>query len=409
MLQLQFDIRRINKLKELLLKIQQGEVEKSVQADFDKYFADISSVELLLILIELLNGDYGITVADVKNFSSLQPFLYGDQIELPNEHPIQIFKEENTAFQYILNQIGLLLETLEKREHQARIEELKDLSFRIGAFHNHFHRKEKLFFPILERYGNYSPTTRIIWHKDDRIRAFYKALKSQIVELPDANIALVRKTFDTFSKELKEMIFQEEALILPILQAEFSEEDWLAVAEESDAFGYALIERPKKKWRPKSLDSIKDTDESREKADNLVYGGGGYLTTEEAQFVLNNLPLEITFVDKTAIFRYFNETTKDASEMMLVRTPSSIGRNVANCHPPKSLRKVMTVIRDLKMGRRTSESMWFKKKDQYIHITYKAVFNDEGEFLGILEYVQDIQPFFELPCEVKTGLSKVED
>src|SRR5690606_37724615 len=120
-------------------------------------------------------------------------------------------------------------------------------------------------------------------------------------------------------------------------------EDWLAVAEESDAFGYALIERPKKKWRPKSLDSIKDTDESREKADNLVYGGGGYLTTEEAQLVLNNLPLEITFVDKTAIFRYFNETTKDASEMMLVRKPSSIGRNVANCHPPKSLKKVMTV------------------------------------------------------------------
>lgn len=68
----------------------------------------------------------------------------------------------------------------------------------------------------------------------------------------------------------------------------------------------------------------------------------------------------------------------------------------------------MTVIRDLKMGRRTSESMWFKKKDQYIHITYKAVYNDEGEFLGILEYVQDIQPFFELPSEVKIGLTRIK-
>ncbi|WP_430541103.1 PAS domain-containing protein [Sporosarcina thermotolerans] len=55
---------------------------------------------------------------------------------------------------------------------------------------------------------------------------------------------------------------------------------------------------------------------------------------------------------------------------------------MANCHPPKSLRKVMTVIRDLKTGIRTSESMWFKKKDQYIHLTYKAIFNKEGEFLG---------------------------
>ncbi len=104
------------------------------------------------------------------------------------------------------------------------------------------------------------------------------------------------------------------------------------------------------------------------------------------------------------MFKYFNEIT-EASEMMLVRTPISIGRNVANCHPPKSLMKVMTLIRDLKSGKRTSESMWFKKKDQYIHLTYKAIFNEEGEFLGVLEYVQDIQPFFELPSEVKLGLS----
>lgn len=68
-----------------------------------------------------------------------------------------------------------------------------------------------------------------------------------------------------------------------------------------------------------------------------------------------------------------------------------------------------TLIRDLKTGRRKSESMWFKKQDQYVYITYKPVFNDEGEFLGILEYVQNIQPFFELPSEVKMGLSEIED
>lgn len=62
----------------------------------------------------------------------------------------------------------------------------------------------------------------------------------------------------------------------------------------------------------------------------------------------------------------------------------------------------MALMRDLKTGRRASESMWFKKKGQYIHITYKAIYDDEGEFLGVLEYVQDIQPFLELPSEIKT-------
>lgn len=208
--------------------------------------------------------------------------------------------------------------------------------------------------------------------------------------------------YTAFEREFKEMIFQEETIIVPILQTIFSESDWLAVANESDAFGYAIIEAPEEKCVPTFEESRNDTPH----AENLVMGGGGHLTTEEAQLILNNLPLEITFVDKNDLFKYFNDIT-DASEMMLVRTPSSIGRNVANCHPPKSLMKVMTIIRDLKTGRRTSESMWFKMKGKYIHITYKSLFNDEGEFLGILEYVQDIQPFFELPSEVKMGLSEL--
>lgn len=166
------------------------------------------------------------------------------------------------------------------------------------------------------------------------------------------------------------MIFQEEAIIVPVLQSIFSEDDWLAIANESDPFGYAIIGAPVEKWMPKlaNVDKVvSDTPAAR----NVVLGGGGYLTTEEATLIFNNLPLEITFVDKNDLFKYFNEMT-EASEMMLVRTPISIGRNVANCHPPKSLKKVMTLIRDLKAGKRTSESMWFKKNDQYIHLSFRT-------------------------------------
>ncbi|MCF3943701.1 PAS domain-containing protein [Oceanobacillus alkalisoli] len=128
---------------------------------------------------------------------------------------------------------------------------------------------------------------------------------------------------------------------------------------------------------------------------------------KEADIILNNLPLEITFVDKNDIFKYFNEKV-EAADMMFVRTPSSIGRNVANCHPPKSLKKVMQLIRDLKTKKRTSETMWFKKEGNVIHITYKGVFDENGEYVGILEYVQDIQPFLDLPREVKKEVSKLE-
>lgn len=422
MLNVQFDIKRIHILKEILFRLRQNGASETIQADFNQYFQNVSAVDILLIQLELINGDYGITSEDVKNFSGIYHHLCDKAMNKKElypafhpDHPVQIFKEENTAFQVVLNQIKHLLESIEEDSHQIQkldhINELKNLIFCLGEFHNHYHRKEKLFFPILERYGYYAPV-RTVWKVDDQIRVLYQAVKKQSIQLENGNFTLFRKRFDIFEKRFKEMIFQEDEIILPILQSIFSEDDWFDIANESSAFGYAIIEGPQDKWIPKSKMIIEDIDENKDiekgvsdtpTTQHLVFGGGGYLTTEEAQQILNSLPLEITFVDKNDLFKYFNEIT-EVSEMMLVRTPISIGRNVANCHPPKSLKKVMTIIRDLKTGKRTSESMWFKKKDQYIHITYKAIFNKEKEFLGVLEYVQDIQPFFELPRKVKRGL-----
>nr|WP_255639773.1 PAS domain-containing protein [Aquibacillus saliphilus] len=174
---------------------------------------------------------------------------------------------------------------------------------------------------------------------------------------------------------------------------------------ESKAFGYAIDVPPEEDWIPECAFSPEDAEDKIDSADSKhLRFGGGYLTIKEANHILNNLPLEITFIDENGIFKYFNELVESA-EMMFIRTPTSIGRNVANCHPPKSLKKVMQVIRDLKSKKRSSETMWFKKKDQYIHITYKGLFTENGEYLGILEYVQDIQPFLDLPRDVKRELS----
>ena len=74
-----------------------------------------------------------------------------------------------------------------------------------------------------------------------------RLLKRQF-EQPEIDFTRVRKRYDAFEKEFKEMIYQEEAIILPILQSIFSEDDWLAIANESEAFGYAIIEAPEEKW-----------------------------------------------------------------------------------------------------------------------------------------------------------------
>lgn len=419
MVKAQYNFKLINILKDILHRLHDGDAAKSAREDFDQHFNDVSPVEILLIVQELKNGDHGITSQHVKELFNVYTQLYGHAINEWNNpetehpgHPVQIFLRENNVFLAVLNQINELLTLLEENEQSLQdvetLDRLKELMASLGQFYNHYNRKEKLFFPILERYRHYTPT-RMMWGDDDRIRNLYKGTKTMLERIDHIEFKYIRQTYDLFASKFKEMVFEEEAFLLPLIVSTFNDDDWLAVVKESDAYGYCFGE-PKEKWVPEQEIRVKEADETNEAKDSQAESlpfGGGFLTIHEANQVLNHLPLEITFVDKNGLFKYFNERV-GASEMMLVRTPSSIGRFVANCHPPNSLKKVMNLIRDLQRKKRTSESMWFKKGDHYIYITYKGVFDEDGEYLGILEYVQDIQPFMDLPREVKRELSPLD-
>src|SRR5699024_12267629 len=97
--------------------------------------------------------------------------------------------------------------------------------------------------------------------------------------------------------------------IIPITQILFKEKDWLAIAEESSAFGYA-VELNGKYRNYVGNQRVKPLNHTEQ-----LQFGGGYLTTREANIILNNLPLEITFVDTNSIFKYFNNIV-ESSEMM---------------------------------------------------------------------------------------------
>ncbi len=56
------------------------------------------------------------------------------------------------------------------------------------------------------------------------------------------------------------MIFKEESILLMILLESFTQDDWLSIAEESDAYGYAII-LPSEKWVPKRVDFKEEASE----------------------------------------------------------------------------------------------------------------------------------------------------
>ena len=135
--------------------------------------------------------------------------------------------------------------------------------------------------------------------------------------------------------------------------------------------------------------------------------GNGYLSVEQANLILNHLPMEITFVNKDDIFQYYNDAVP-AEDMIFKRTPSQVGRHVELCHPPKLLPKVKKIFDALRSGKKDKFEMWFKSESrgQFVHVTYAAVRDADGDFQGVLEYVQDIAPYRAIETDVYRSIEE---
>ena len=443
---------RIEVLKSILLDLHNGASAESVQELFNEHFAGVSAIEISLMEHELMNSDTGVTFEDVMSLCNVHANLFKGAIkdvEVADTdhpgHPVQVFKQENLALRAALMRVRRLLSTYESTEDEELLPEIRKGLQRqlglVGQFDIHYQRKEELMFPIMESYGHDSPP-KVMWGVDDQIRDLFQEAKIAAEQLPDTSIQEVKDKFETFAAEFEAMIFKEESILLMILLESFHQDDWLKIAEESDAYGYAII-KPTEKWIParysfseeEAGDAADEGSEAPASTEQTSDGrfqqvidtpdgqvtisfkpkekkeqtfnresqqpfGHGYLSVAEANLILDHLPMEITFVNKDDIFQYYNGSVP-ADEMIFKRTPSQIGRNVELCHPPKLLDKVRRIFKALREGERDKFEMWFKSESRgkFVHVTYAAVRDEAGEFQGVLEYVQDIQPFRDIDSD----------
>jgi DUF438 domain-containing protein len=111
---------------------------------------------------------------------------------------------------------------------------------------------------------------------------------------------------------------------------------------------------------------------------------GGELTLKELAGILKTLPLELTFIDRDNVARYF----KDGE--LFPRPTSELGHDVFDCHPPKARPIVETVLDELRSGKQDSVSFVADKHGRKAYVRYLAVRGQQGEYLGTLEAVEDI-------------------
>jgi DUF438 domain-containing protein len=101
------------------------------------------------------------------------------------------------------------------------------------------------------------------------------------------------------------------------------------------------------------------------------------ITLEE---VLDQMPLNIQFVDHDGFVRYLNKTAAARP----AKGKREIGVNIQNCHArPESLEKIGRILEDFRSGREEPHYYINREGNKSIMV---PIFSAQDEFIGILSY-----------------------
>lgn len=400
---------RQEQLKTLIKRLHDGATVEEVKADFDKLTKGISPIEITEMEQALVNE--GMPVEEIQRLCDVHASVFKGSIEdihaedgftlndFDEGHPIHTLKKENRVIEDLIeNKVLRYLSEYTEQPSIERESNLVDAINKLATIDKHYSRKENLFFPYMEKYDITAPP-QVMWGVDDEIRGKIKVVQSLLAD-SKPQIPEINRTVREVTEQVTEMIFKEEEIMVPMLLETFSVEEWVAIEKSSAEIGYTLLHAVKR-WLPdvkalkKNQEEQKKNDEPSANSDDKINFDAGSLTPDEINSILNTLPLDMTFVGADDRVKYFTQ----GKERIFDRPLTIIGREVKNCHPPKSVHIVEQIVEDLKSGLKDNEDFWIKMGEMFVYIRYFAVRNKAGEFLGTLEITQNIKPIVELEGE----------
>jgi len=385
-------------LKEIMKELHAGKDVDEVKAKFEEAVGDITVAEISQMEHDLMVEE-GIPVEEVQRLCSVHAAIFKGSIEeihrseKPEDepgHPIHTWKMENKEVDMLVNfKLQLHTERFEKEDSDDnRFKLLDDLNLLLDL-DKHYSRKENLLFPYLEKYGIDGPT-KVMWGVDDAIRLAIKEAKSKLTHY-QGNKEDVVAVLNHVIKEVTEMIFKEENILFPMALETLTEDEWVKIADESEEIGYCLT-APTEVWKPERHPlEIEEEKEEIKPKDGFVRFETGILSVKQLEMILNHLPVDLTFIDENDVVRYFSH-----GERIFARTKAVIGRTVQNCHPPQSVHVVEKLLQDFKSGAKDVEDFWIPVKDKFVYIRYFAIRDEEGTYMGTLEFSQNVAAIREL-------------
>jgi uncharacterized protein len=380
-------------LKHMILQLHKGEAPDSVRAKLLDLLKNIPYDEVVQVEQELINE--GLPAEEVLKFCDIHTQVLDGQIDqsgakpIPAGHPVDTFKKENRELEKISMQLAALfgaLQTASDADVPGLVLRFKQHFNNLTDVDKHYRRKENLLFPFLESYGITGPPT-VMWGKHDEVRAMLKAsveaLNSQNLIKTGNLQSIVDNYLKPASKGITDMIMKEEEILFPMTMDQLSEKDWYEICKQTGEIGYCLYD-PQDSWIPEGMD------ESGRFKDALSGGSirlpSGSFTVDELTVLLNTLPIDVTFVDKNDKVKFFTQ----GRHRIFDRNRAILGRDVRMCHPPQSVHTVEQILIDFKSGKQDNAPFWIQMQGKFIYINYFPLRDTEGNYLGTIEFSQDL-------------------
>ena len=390
------DSERVEQLKSFLKRLGTGEELGTVREDFVSQFAHVEASEIMKAEQGLMRE--GTPLAEVQQLCDLHSALFHgstihEQMDAEHAkveavleaqeksqsvvtlvetvgHPLNRLTEENKALDALIE--ATKVKVASKTATVDDVNEVRQVSI-------HYAKKGDLLYPHLKVAYDISGPSLVMWTVDGDIRDGFGRL-ARAESIDDAWY----EEFDGLLTRAQEMIYKEQNILFPICAENFSTEEWYQIYKDTEQYEEIFgVERVAwaeaeaalaAKAAPTSGDS------------NTIALIGGSLTLEQLDAMLNTMPMEITFVDHVDINRYFND-----GEKVFKRPTTAIGRDVFSCHPPKVEPIVRGIIESFRNGERDNVAVWLEKVGRPFYVNYMAVRDQNNNYLGTLELVQDMQ------------------
>lgn len=444
------DTNSVDQLKALLGRLGSGEDLASVRDDFVKEFKSVPVKDIMEAEQELIKE--GTDPKTVTKLCDLHSGLFHgktegevireqkrmkkqDLLELPEGHPVDYFIRENSALELILNNLEMAL------ENGGHDDKVKTGLLRLKKIRGLYSKKEELIMPRLERYGITGPS-QVMWNVDDQIKAEAGRMvrgiqRSSADDMKEYILAL--------TKRIREMIYKDENILLPIAMQNFSDEEWVDIYRDLFEMGPVFIGSiPEWKHGEQVLKERAEADSAAAEAKNdedvisaaaapaaspaaspaaeeaeakasampqsglsisipesvldrgviHFHGDGGKtpageLTVAQLKAILSSLPIDVTFIDNEMINRFYKNTDKVFS-----RPLSTLGQSTYLCHPVPIRAVVKSLTDDFKNGARDEFTRYIPNPDRPVKVTYLAVRDESGRYLGAAEIIEDLTDAF---------------